>query len=419
MSQTPTVDNVNDALGNAADAVDLPTYPVTRTCPYSAPPVYEEVRNGERPKKVRMQDGNPAWMLTRYEDVRSVLADPRFSADRLAPGFPILAPGQREGLSRQPKFMLSMDGKEHNDARRPVISEFSVRRVATMRPRIQQIVDEAIDELLKQPQPADLVKWIGHPVPAMMVAELVGAPLEQQPYFRDLTSRILAKGVTWEERFEISKTLRKFMDELIQSKAENPGDDLLSRQIIQQREEHGEVNFEGLSALAHLLLFAGHDSSAGLISLGVYTFLTNPEQRAAVMAEPKERIPLAIEEMLRFYSITDIGAARVALEDVEIGGVTIRAGEGVIASVYAANHDPEVFENPGELDLLRGDRHHVAFGYGPHQCLAQNLSRLELEIVFETLFRRIPTLRLAVDVDELPFKYDSVVFGLHALPVTW
>ncbi|ANS69122.1 Cytochrome [Streptomyces lincolnensis] len=400
------------------EVAKLPHYPVTRRCPYEIPEVYTRLRTEEPVSKVVMSDGQPVWFLSRYEDVRAVLSDPRFGADRLAEGFPNLALGQREGLSKQPKFMISMDGAEHSAVRRRVISDFSVRRVAELRPTIQKLVDDCVDRILDLPQPVDLVAELALPVPTLLLAELVGANHADHAYFIDLVHRMLWRKTSGEERVQISIGLRKYFDDLIAEKEAHPGDDLISRQIALQREETGEIDREGLNSLAQLLLIAGYESSASMIALGVHTFLTRPDWLAAIRTDPA-RTSVAVEELLRFYSILDVAAGRVALEDVEIGGETIRAGDGVMASVFAANRDPSAFPDPDRLDLERGARHHVAFGYGPHQCLGQNLSRLELQIVFDTLFARVPTLRLAVDEADLPFKYDALAFGLYELPVTW
>jgi cytochrome P450 len=155
-----------------------------------------------------------------------------------------------------------------------------------------------------------------------------------------------------------------------------------------------------------------------MISLGVVGLLSHPEQLALITADPG-RTPMAVEELLRYFTIADGVTSRVATEDMEIGGVSIKAREGVIVSMLSANWDPAVFKDPADLDVERGARHHVAFGFGPHQCLGQNLARLELQIVFDTLFRRIPTLRLTTPAEDLPFKSDAVIYGVHELPVTW
>ncbi|BCY13440.1 cytochrome P450 [Actinoplanes sp. L3-i22] len=401
-----------------SDTEGMLRYPPRRKCPFDVPEAYAGRRRDEPASKVVMSDGRPVWLLTRYDDVRAVLADPRFGADRLADGFPVLAPGQTEGLRQQPKFMISMDGAEHSTAKRPLIPEFSARRVAEMAPQIQQIVDNSLDAVLAKPQPADLVEEFALQVPTILLAQLIGADHGDHEFFKDLVFRMIWRKTDGPERVEISKRLKTYFEKLIADKVAATGDDVLSRLIARQLDETGEVNVDVLNSTAQLLLIAGYESSASMISLGIYTLLTNPGLRAEIAADP-EKTPFFVDEMLRFYSILDVAAGRVALEDVEIAGVTIRAGEGVMASTFAANRDPKVFPDPDLIDIHRASRQHVAFGYGPHQCIGANLARLELRIVFDTVLRRVPQLRLAVDENDLPFKYDALAFGLHELPVAW
>jgi cytochrome P450 len=220
-----------------------------------------------------------------------------------------------------------------------------------------------------------------------------------------------------EERLQCVADVRGYLSDLIKTKEAAPTDDLLGRQISKQRED-GTEDHEELVALAFLLLLAGHETTANMISLGTLTLIDKPETRAAIVEDPS-RTPGAIEELLRYFTIVETATSRVATADIEVGGTLIRKGEGVVAIGSTANRDPSAFPNPDELDIERGARHHVAFGFGPHQCLGQNLARAELQIVFDTLFKRIPDLKLAAPISELPFKDDANIYGLYALPVTW
>jgi cytochrome P450 len=255
------------------------------------------------------------------------------------------------------------------------------------------------------------------PVPSLVICELLGVPYRDHAFFQSRTGRFIRRTTSQEERTAAVDELRSYLDELVTEKEQEPGDDLLGRQIRKQREK-GATDHEALVSLAFLLLVAGHETTANMISLGTLALLENPRSLAAIRQDPG-RTPGAVEELLRYFTIVEFATSRVAVEDVELGGVLIRAGEGVVGLGNAANHDPAVFEHPDELDVERGARHHVAFGYGPHQCLGQNLARAELQIVFDTLLRRIPSLALAVPVDELPFKDDANIHGLYQLPVTW
>ncbi len=393
-------------------------FPVSRTCPYSPPEEYTRIRDEEPVTTVRLPNGKRAWVVAKHEHVRQVLGDPRFSADRSHPDFPIAVSGQRVIVQRQEeRTMLSMDDPEHNVARRAVLGEFTVRRIEVLRPRIQQIVDDLIDEMLVAPKPVDLVKALSLPVPSLVICEMLGVPYSDHEFFQAHTAKMINRMVDTETRREAFDAVRDYMSDLITRKEADPPDDLLGRQIAKLRAE-GDYRHGALVGLGFLLLLAGHETTANMISLGAFALLRHPDQLAALKADAGS-IPLAVEEMLRYFTIVDLATSRLCTADAEIGGVTIKAGEGVFALGHAANHDPDAFTEPESFDIERGARHHVAFGFGPHQCLGQNLARLELRIVFETLFRRIPGLTLAATDDELPFKDDASIYGLYRLPVTW
>ncbi|MCH6160871.1 cytochrome P450 [Streptomyces marispadix] len=394
------------------------TLPAERTCPFSPPAVYERMREEAPVSRVALPSGGTAWALTRHEDVRAMLADPRFSSDRTNPGFPVFSEGQQQLAARSRKTLISMDPPEHGPARRAVVGEFTVRRMEALRPRIQEIVDEHVEAMLDGPRPADLVKSLSLPVPSLVICELLGVPYEDHEFFQARSSLLLRRSEPIARREQARDELRDYLDELVTAKEQDPTDgDLLGRQILKQRET-GRGDHVDLVSLAVLLLIAGHETTANMISLGTFALLEHPGERERLAQDP-DAMPGAVEELLRYFSIVDLVTARVATEDVEIGGVLIRAGEGVLGLGNSANHDPGVYPRPHELDIGRGDRHHVAFGYGAHQCLGQNLARMELQMVFATLFRRIPGLRLAVPAGELPFKDDSNIYGLYELPVTW
>ncbi|GAA3366122.1 cytochrome P450 [Saccharopolyspora gregorii] len=392
-------------------------FPVARRCPHAPPEEYVRLRETNPISRVRTPIGGEAWVLTRHEDVRFVLSDPRFSSDRRNPAFPFFVAGQQESISEFRPNMLSLDEPEHGPVRRSVLGEFTVRRMQALRPRIQRIVDDCIDELLTGPHPADLVASLALPVPSLVICELLGVPYDDHDFFQRCSTAMLSRNTPADERLRSAGAVRGYLHDLILAKREDPGDDLLGRQLVKMR-DNGEEDVEDLVAMATLLLVAGHETTANMISLGTLTLLENPDDLAAIKADP-ERTPGMVEELLRYLTIVETVTSRVATADVEVGGTLIREGDGVIALGHTANHDPGAFSDPDEFDIGRGARHHVAFGYGPHQCLGQNLARLELQIVFDTLFRRIPTLALAGPRAELPFKDDAVIYGVYSLPVTW
>ncbi|GAA3553470.1 cytochrome P450 [Amycolatopsis ultiminotia] len=393
-------------------------FPMARTCPFAPPPAYEQIREQEPVSRVRLPGGELAWVVSRHEDVRAVLNDRRFSADRQQPDFPQLVKG--EATVRRPddeRTMIEMDEPEHGPARKAVLGEFTVRRLAALRPRIQAIVDGQIDALLAGPKPGDLVEALSLPVPSLVICEMLGVPYADHDFFQENTAKLINRDTAPADRRAAFVTVRSYLADLIAEKERNPPDDLLGRQIVKLREEGG-YRRAALATTGFLLLVAGHETTANMISLSTVALLQNPEQLAVIEAD-RSRTLDAVEEMLRYFTIVDAATARLCIEDVEVGGQLIKAGEGVLALGYSANRDPRAFEDPDKLDVERGARHHVAFGFGPHQCLGQNLARMELQTVFDTLFRRIPTLSLATDVDDLPFKYDANIYGLHRLPVTW
>ncbi|MEU4235231.1 cytochrome P450 [Nonomuraea sp. NPDC026600] len=406
---------------NVADTGELAglELPVGRGCPFTPPDAYERLREQAPINKVRLTSGGEAWWVSGHEEARTVLVDGRFSSDKRKDGFPLftLDAATLQQLRSQPPLMLGMDGAEHAAARRAVISEFTVKRLAALRPRIQDIVDHFIDDLLAADQrPVDLVQALSLPVPSLVICELLGVPYTDHDFFQSRTTMMVSRTALGERQRAFAE-LRAYIDDLITRKESEPGDDLFGRQITRRRQQ-GTLDHADLVSLAFLLLTAGHETTANMISLGVVGLLSHPEQLALVKADPG-KTPMAVEELLRYFTIADGVTSRLATEDVEIGGVSIKAGEGIIVSMLSANWDPAVFKDPAELDVERGARHHLAFGFGPHQCLGQNLARMELQIVFDTLFRRIPTLRLAAPAEDLPFKTDAVIYGVHELPVTW
>lgn len=390
---------------------DAQALPINRKCPYTPPNEHVRLREEEPIARVTLPSGDTAWALTKHEDIRAMLADVRFSSDRNNPGYPYLQSAMRMKTKARPS-LISTDPPEHGPARRAVIGEFTVRRMAELRPRIQQTVDQHIDALLAGPRPADLVRELSLPVPSLVICELLGVPYSDHEFFQQRACTLLRWDTPPEERFAAIAELMSYLDDLVARKERESREDLLSRQFAKTNDH------EVTASLGFLLLVAGHDTTASMISLGTMMLLEYPGALAAIRDDPA-KTPAAVEELLRYFTIAEYAICRVAVADVELGGVTIRAGEGVIGLCNTANRDPAAFDHADEFRIERDARHHLAFGFGAHQCLGQNLARTILVTVFDTLFRRIPGLRLAKPVDELPFKEDAGVYGLHALPVTW
>ncbi len=263
--------------------------------------------------------------------------------------------------------------------------------------------------------PAELVSAFALPVPSMVICALLGVPYADHELFEGL-SRTLLQSVDPQEVAEARDELEEYFTGLVDRKRKEPGDGLLD-ELIAERLATGELSHRELVRTAMLLLVAGHETTSNMLSLGTFTLLEHPEQFAALRADPS-LLPAAVEELLRFLSIAD-GMVRVATADIEIGGETIRADDGVIFSTSVVNRDAAAYAAPDTLDWERSARHHVAFGFGVHQCLGQNLARAEMEIAFGALFARFPGLRLAVPAAEIPVKPGHALQGLVELPVTW
>ncbi|MFI5973404.1 cytochrome P450 [Streptomyces sp. NPDC051452] len=397
----------------------LGQFPMRRTCPFSEPAEYAELRAKRPVSRAALKvNGKPAWLVTRHEHVRQVLGDSRVSSNLKLPGYPHQFHIPEEMLAHIRLMLLNMDPPQHTTQRRMLIPEFTARRVREMRPRIQQIVDEHIDAMLAAGGPVDLVTALALPVPSLVICELLGVPYEDHARFEEWSAALMNHDLSPAEYGAAVQALDMYLDKLVTLKEKEPGDDLISRFLEKNRVEQAADHVDVVT-MARLMLVGGHETTANMIALGVLALLRHPDQLAELRADPG-LLPNAIEELLRVFSISDSGTARVAVADIEVGDVTIRAGEGILALNNAADHDESVFPDPATLDIHREEaRSHLAFGYGIHQCIGANLARVELETVYGTLLRRVPGLRLAVEPDELRFKDDAMVYGVHELPVTW
>ncbi|WP_371778481.1 cytochrome P450 [Streptosporangium subroseum] len=391
----------------------MDSYPMSRTCPLDPPSDYGRLRADHPITRVRLDfDGSDVWLVTRHEDARAVLGDANFSSDFSTPGFPARLTSQPPG----PGTFIRMDPPDHTRLRRLLVPEFTRRRMEALRPAIQRIVDGLIDAMAGRTPPVDLVEALALPLPSQVITELLGVPYDDRDFFHETTRLMGDQNVDPERRLKVRNDLRDYLDRLVAVKEEQPADDLLSR-LAQGRQEAG-VSREEIVGIATLLMVAGYETVANQIAVGTVALLQNPGELAGLKSGP-ERLAAAVEEVVRHQTVIDYGARRAATADVEVGGQLIRAGEGVVVVLASANRDEERFGDPDRLDLCRDASDHLSFGYGVHQCMGQLLARVQLQVVWETLFRRIPDLRLAVPVEKVPFRYDMFVYGVHELPVTW
>jgi cytochrome P450 len=398
----------------------LPDFPMVRAagCPFDPPP---QVRDVGPVGRVRIWSGETPWLITRFDEQRAVLADQRFSADATKEGYPHQAAATAERVKSPNGFrtFVVMDDPEHDQHRKMLTRNFMIKRVEGMRPRVRQIVDELIDDMLAGPRPVDLVSAFALPVPSLVICELLGVPYADHDFFQACSKKMISRDTPSDVAMAATDELRSYLRDLVVEKQKTPTDDLIGR-LIAEKLPTGELTVAQIADMGLLMLVAGHETTANMIGLGTLALLRHPEQLAELRdtGDPK-LVENAVEELLRYLSIAHSGRRRVATEDIEVGGQVIRAGEGVILATETANRDDTAFPDPDRLDLHRPARHHLAFGYGVHQCLGQPLARMELQVVYGTLYRRIPTLRLAIPLEDVRFKHEMIVYGVHSLPVTW
>ncbi|MCD9590423.1 cytochrome P450 [Streptomyces sp. 8ZJF_21] len=397
----------------------LPEFPMPRAagCPFDPPPATRALHTERPVTRVRLWDGSAPWLVTRYADQRALLGDPRVSSEATLPGFPHASAGFRENAGRRRSF-ITMDDPEHARIRRMVTGPFAIKRIEALRPEIQKITDDLIDAMLAGPTPVDLVRALALPLPSLVICKLLGVPYEDHDFFQRNSSLLINRHSSVEDVVGANEALTDYLEGLVVAKLADPADDMLSE--LAGRVRAGELTQRDAANMGVLLLVAGHETTANMIALGTVALLENPDQLAILReTDDPKAIARAVEELLRYLTIVHNGRRRVALEDIEIGGETIRAGDGIIVYTGTGNWDAEVFPEPERLDIGRDARRHIAFGFGIHQCLGQPLARVELQVVYGTLYRRIPTLRLATGIDQLPFKEDGLVYGVYELPVTW
>jgi len=393
---------------------EAPPYPQKRTCPYEPPAGYRDIAEQGPVLKVTLFDGREAWMVTGYRESREILTHPDLSSQRTHPGFPIVAPRFRSQIARS-LALIAMDPPVHDIYRRYLNPHFSLKSVRRMRPELEKIVAGYVDDILEQGPPADLVKSLAVPLPSLVICRHLGVPYEDHQFFQDASGAVMLG--TEEESAKGAQDLVDYIDRLVAQQVENPTEGLLAT-LVRERVQTGDIGHDELVSIALVLLIAAHETTSSSLALGIITLLEHPDQLALLQADPS-LLPNAIEELLRFIATTDLVATRVAKGDIEIAGHHIKEGEGVLVSGTLANRDPAVHADADVLDVRRENPHHVTFGFGIHQCLGQNLARIELEVAFHELLTRIPGMRLAADVADLPILGAGTVQRVLELPVEW
>jgi cytochrome P450 len=369
--------------------------------------------------RITAEDGGEVWLATGHEVARALLADPRMSSDRtrsdrlMAKVPPEVRARLLDEKARAGSF-IGMDAPRHTRYRKLLTGQFTVRRMKALVPRVEEIVTGHLDAMVAAGPPADLVTSFALPVPSLVICELLGVAYADRELFQEHSARSLRLDAPLTEVMRALDDLRTFLYGLVAAKRAAPADDILSGLIAAD----ATLSDDELVGIANLLLVAGHETTANMLALGTFALLEHPGQLAALRAEPM-LVAAAVEELLRYLSIVHTGLVRTALADVPVGDRVIPAGALVEVSLPAANRDIRHYAEPDALDLRRPRGPHVAFGHGIHQCLGQQLARVEMTVGFTELLRRLPGLRLAVPAEEVPMRTDMAIYGVHSLPVTW
>ncbi|MEV6240737.1 cytochrome P450 [Lentzea sp. NPDC051838] len=375
-------------------------------------PMYGRLREEEPLARVKLPYGEEGWLLTRYDDVRIALGDARFSLAQAA-----VRDTPRMGPQRMGAILTDLDPPDHTRLRRLLAHAFTVRRVEKLRTHVETVAAELLDEMEKAGPPADLVTAFAVPLPGLMICELLGVPYDDRDHFQELAAAFMSvTAMTDQEKLARLGELAGYLGGLADRRREHQEDDLISALVVAQ-EDGDRLTGEELVQLLVLLLGAGYDSTAAQIANSVYVLQRFPDQAELLRARP-ELMPGAVEELMRWIPAQEVAdiMPRYALEDVELSGGTVRAGEPVLLAKHAANRDPRQFPDPDRFDVTRNAKGQLGFGFGPHHCIGAQLARMELQVALTTLLARFPGLHLA---DEVRWRKGLAMRGPLALHVAW
>jgi cytochrome P450 len=366
--------------------------------------------------RITLEYGEDAWLVTRYQDVRTVLGDLRFSrAEAVVRDVPRTHPQKNRG------GIVDLDPPEHTRLRRVIAKAFTARRVEGLRPRAEQVAAELLDRMVDAGPPADLVEAFALPFPTTMICELLGVPFADRHRFRVWAEAFVSTTkLSAEERGAHLTELAAYLGELVAARRREPTDDLLGALVV-ARDQDDRLSEQEVIDLATILLAGGHETTSTQIANFTYLLLSHPDQLALLRERP-DLLPGAVEELLRYVPLTrtESELPRYATVDVELSGGIVPAGDPVQVSYNTANRDPRVFEDPGRLDVTRTPgSSHVAFGHGTHHCVGAQLARMELRVALGALLTRLPGLRLAAGDDEIRWKRGLATRGPLRLPIAW
>ena len=389
-------------------------FPAVKSDP--AVPTAESYTDAAPIIRVCFPSGHEGWLVSRYEDARLVLSDPRFSRALLYDGAPcMIQPGD---FSTGERSILNLDPPDHTRLRRLAAQAFTARKIAALRPMIERITAELLDAMVGRTPPVDVIEHFAFPLPTAVMCEILGVPFADRDRFSRWSQVIVAPLAFTPELVEQARAdSASDMLELVAAKRAAPGEDILSSLVLAQEGDDRLTDTELLD-LATQLLLAGHETTVTLLGSGLFLLFTHPAQLAALRADP-DLTPSAIEEIMRYDGPIENSLLRVPLEDVEIAGTVIRKGEGVVALTSVANRDPSVFPDPNRFDVGRRGATHLGFGHGIHFCLGAALARLEADVALRALLARFPTLDLAIPAEQVQWRPPLTTHGPVRLPVTW
>jgi cytochrome P450 len=392
-------------------------FPVERDGLFGPPRALREIAASGRPRRLRFPDGHVGWLVGDYANARAVLGDRRFDVGvtRQASG----QPGKYEAYDAaigplRAGAMTQADPPAHTRLRRAVGERLSPASVNARSGAVAEIVRDQLDALEAAGSPADLCRHFALPIPSRVICDLLGVPADDAQHFVEPTELLLSQHATPDDVVRSFASFTEYVREVVARKRAHPEDDLLSDML--RAEELTDVEIAGL---ALELFVTGHETTAGLIAMSTLVLLADRARWELLRSEP-DLAEGALDELLRYVTVVDIGFTRTAREDLTIGGVEVAAGESVAVSLLAANHDPDAFDATEDVDLRRADSRHLAFGHGIHKCLGQYLARLETRLALSALVERFPDLQLAVAPAEVPLEStDAGVYSVRELPVRW
>ncbi|MFD8281212.1 cytochrome P450 [Streptomyces solisilvae] len=395
--------------------------PLTGDGPLDPPAEWQRLRERCPMATAELPSGDKATYLTRYDDVKSLLSDARFSRPTATDNAARIAPDGAGGPAANGDTSLAIPdrGEPHQRWRRQVGKYLTAKRMTALRPGMVSIAESLVEDMVEHGQPADLKAAVGFPFPVYVICDLLGVPAEDRDRFSYWSDAFLnVSRYTTEETRAAHTELNQYMATLIAAKHTEPGEDLLSMLIAESAEEGEGLSDDQLLHTGVALLVAGHETTANMIGKMVSMLLADRTRWERLLADPS-LVRTAVDEALRFDANLGFGLRRYLGEDVDLDGRILPGGTTVICSMPAANRDERVFADPDEMDLGRSPNPHLTFGAGPHSCLGQTLARSELQVVLNVLLRKLPTLHLAVPAKELQRVEGLLVGGLRTVPVGW